>query len=88
MAERAQSAAVKVSLGGTKSSRWWGTPAALCRWNLGGGDLYSLIDLNGIAVDDLAAEMKCQFDSQSAFAGCGRPDDGNDWLVVSFCVGS
>ena len=46
--------------------------------NFGGGDLDSLVNLNGVAVYDLAVKAQGQFDSQRALAGSGGTDYGND----------
>lgn len=60
--------------------------ATLLERHLGRSDLDLLVNLNGIAVDNLAAETERQFDSQTAFAGSGRSDDRNDWWMVSCWV--
>jgi hypothetical protein len=57
----------------------WPRPAAFFQRHLGRGYLNALIDLYGIAVDDLAADALSQFDSQFTLAGSGRTYYGNDW---------
>jgi hypothetical protein len=42
--------------------------AALCQWHLCRRNLNALIDLDGITVDDLAADASRQFDSQLTFS--------------------
>src|SRR5262249_23077197 len=49
-----------------------------CRRNLRRRDLNALINLDGIAVDDLAVETQRQLNSERALAGRSRPDDGDD----------
>lgn len=41
---------------------------ALVERHLGGSDLDLFVDLDGVAVDDLAVELEGDFDSESAFA--------------------
>ena len=41
---------------------------AFVEWHFSGGDLNLFIDLDGIAVDDLAVELEGDFDSECAFA--------------------
>jgi hypothetical protein len=43
-----------------------------------GGYLDLPVDLDRIAVDDLAVEVQCDFNSECAFAGCSRANDGDD----------
>ena len=43
------------------------------------GNLNLLVNLNGITVDDLAAQVSRQLDSQRAFSGSSRPNDGDNW---------
>jgi hypothetical protein len=45
----------------------------LCR-----SDLNSLINLNRIAVDDLAVEAQSYFNSERTLSRSCRPDDGDD----------
>ena len=45
---------------------------------LGSRDLNSLVDLNGIAVDDFAVEAQRDCNSQFRFSGRSRADNGND----------
>src|SRR6267143_6876333 len=52
--------------------------ATLFQRHLGRGYLNALIDLHGIAVDDLAADALSEFNSQFTLAGSGRTNDGND----------
>src|SRR6185295_15034212 len=43
--------------------------------NLGGCDVDSAIDLNGIEIDDLTVKGERELDGEFAFARRGRPDD-------------
>jgi hypothetical protein len=52
---------------------------ALLERDFGCGDLDLFIDLYGVAVDDLAVELKGNFDSEGAFAGGCWTNDGYDW---------
>src|SRR5689334_8695729 len=48
-------------------------------WNFGGRDLDILIDLDRVAIDDLAVEGEGDFDSERAFAARSWADDRDDW---------
>ena len=52
---------------------------AFREWDFGGCKLDVLVNLNGIAVDDLAVEFECDLDTERALAGGRGPDDGDDW---------
>jgi hypothetical protein len=52
--------------------------ATLIERHLRGRDFNLLINLDGIAVDDLAAETQGYFNPQVALARGGRADDGDD----------
>src|SRR5207253_4551484 len=52
--------------------------SAFCERHLRRGDLNLLVNLNGVTVDDFAAQTQRQLDSQRALAGSGRPNDGDD----------
>ena len=54
---------------------------AFFEWDLGGCDLDFLVDLDRVAVDDLAVELECDFDSECAFSGGSGPDDRNDRIM-------
>jgi hypothetical protein len=51
---------------------------ALFKRDFGGSDPDLLVDLYGVAVDDLAVELKGDFDSESAFAGGCWTNDRDD----------
>ena len=44
------------------------------------GYLDLLVDLDRVAVDDLAVELQRDFNSESALAGRGWTDDRDDWV--------
>src|SRR6185295_10664312 len=46
--------------------------------NLGGCDVDSAIDLNGIEIDDLTVKGERELDGEFAFARRGRPDDNRN----------
>lgn len=52
---------------------------AFGEWNLRGCDFDFLVNLNGVAVDDLAVEFECDLNTERALAGSRRPDDRDDW---------
>ena len=53
---------------------------ALVQRYFGGGYLDLFVDLDRIAVDDLAVELQGDFDSECAFAGGSGTNDGDDWF--------
>src|SRR5256885_2183889 len=56
--------------------------AAFVNRNLGRGDLDSLINLNRIAVNDLAAQRERDFNSECALARRSWSDDGDDVSII------
>src|SRR5664279_3294568 len=50
----------------------------------GGCDAYALIDLDGIAINDLAADMQCKFDTERRFARSRWPCDRKYWSFIGF----
>src|SRR5258708_39775092 len=64
--------------------------APLCQWHLCRRYLNALIDLDRVAVNDLAADAPRQLDSQLALSGSCGTDDGNDARsadILSACFG-
>src|SRR5688572_26698206 len=57
-----------VYFGGHKINQVMRDTLAFCHGNLGGGDFNSLVNLNRVAVDDLATQMERHLDAQCAFA--------------------
>jgi len=63
---------------GDKIDQMMRNATTLIERNLRGGDFNLLINLDGIAVDDLAAEMQGYFDPQVALARCRGTNDSDD----------
>ena len=59
--------------------------AGLLRRHLCGTNVQPLIDLHGIAADDLAGKMFCKLYAQRCLSGCGRADDGHHGMFIR-CV--
>ena len=47
---------------------------------LGRRDLYFLVDLDRIAIDDLAPNVQRQVDAERRFPRCGRPGNCENWF--------
>ena len=54
---------------------------AFREWHLRSGDLYLLVNLDGVAVDDLAVEVERDFDTERAFPGRSWTDNRDDWRL-------
>ena len=52
--------------------------ATLCYRNLSRRNLNTLINLDRIAVNNLATKTQCEFDSERALSGSSRSNDGDD----------
>ena len=48
--------------------------------NFGSRDLNLLINLDGIAVDNLAVQLQSDFNSESTLAGGGRANYSDNWI--------
>ena len=58
----------------------------LCDGNLGRGNLNPLINLNRVAVDDLAAQVQCQFNAQRALTRGRRTDNSDNGIERFACA--
>ena len=61
-------------------------PVALFDRELGGSDVEVAINLEGIAVDDLATECLTNVEREIAFSRSGGSDDGDERAQAQFLV--
>jgi hypothetical protein len=56
---------------------------ALLGGGLGGGCVEMAVDLQGVAADDLAAELFGELDRQAGLAGPGGTEDDEEFQIIS-----